>query len=81
MAKVAFTKLNLIKNTSIKILDWKDVKIEIKQFLPTSEKLDLISKIINMSIDDHVFCNPCKINIFENLEIIFNYTNINVTEK
>jgi len=30
MAKIAFTKLNLIKDTSIKILDWQNQKIEVK---------------------------------------------------
>ena len=81
MAKVPFTKLSLSKNTDIKILDWKDQKIEIKQYLPISEKLDLISRIINFSGDDHVFYNPCKIEIFELIEIILTYTNINVTDK
>jgi hypothetical protein len=30
MAKIAFTKLNLIKDTSVKILDWQNQKIEVK---------------------------------------------------
>ena len=59
MAKIAFTKLNLIKDTSVKILDWQNQKIEVKQFLSTKDKLDLISRVINLSVDDHVFYNPC----------------------
>ncbi len=81
MAKIAFTKLNLTKDTSIKNIKWKDQNIEVKQFLPTGEKLDLISRVINFSGDDHVFYNPCKIEIFETIEIILTYTNINLTEK
>lgn len=81
MAKVAFTKLSLSRDNSVKILEWKDQKIEIKQFLPTADKLDLISRIINFSADDHVFYNPCKVDIFETIEIILAYANINVTDK
>ena len=81
MAKVPFSKLSLSKNTSTKEVEWKDQKIEVKQYLPVAEKLDLISKIINYSADDHVFYNPCKVQIFETIEIILAYTNINITEK
>lgn len=81
MAKIAFTKLNLIKNNAIKILDWKDQKIEIKQYLSINDKLQLISKIIGFAMDEHVFVNPCKIEIFETLELILAYTNINLTDK
>lgn len=81
MAKVPFTKLSLSKNTSIKEIEWNNQKIEIKQYLPIGEKLDLISRIINLSGDDHVFYNPCKIEIFELIEIILTYSNINVTDK
>ena len=81
MSKVPFTKLSLSKDTSIKILEWKDQKIEVKQYLPVAEKLDLISRILNLSGYDHVFYNPCKVEIFELIEIILTYTNINVTDK
>lgn len=81
MAKVTFTKLALARNNDIKTLEWKDQKIEVKQYLPVAEKLDLISRILNLSGDDHVFYNPCKVEIFELIEIILTYTNINVTDK
>ena len=81
MAKLSFTKLGLIKNNSIKILDWNNQKIEIKQYLPIQEKLDLIAKILTIIVDEHVFCNPCKIEIFEAIELLTSYTNINLTEK
>ena len=81
MAKVTFTKLVLARNNDIKTFEWKDQKIEVKQYLPVAEKLDLISRILNLSGDDHVFYNPCKVEIFELIEIILTYTNINVTDK
>ena len=81
MAKVAFTKLGLKKDDSIKELEWNGQKIEVKQFLPTGDKLDLISRVINLSTDDNAFYNPCKVEIFEIIEIIMAYTNINITDK
>ena len=81
MAKIPFTKLSLSKNTSTKEIEWNNQKIEIKQYLPIGEKLDLISRVINLSGDEHIFYNPCKVEIFELIEIILTYTNINVTDK
>lgn len=81
MAKVTFTKLGLKKNDTIQEIDWNGQKIEIKQFLPTGKKLDLISRVINYSTDENAFYNPCKVEIFETIEIILTYTNITVTEK
>ena len=81
MAKIPFTKLGLSRNTNVKEIEWNNQKIEIKQYLPVGDKLDLISKIINLSGDEHVFYNPCKVEIFETIEIILAYTNINLTDK
>lgn len=81
MAKVAFTKLGLKKDDSIKEIEWNGQKIEVKQFLSTGEKLDLISRVVNFSTDENAFYNPCKVEIFEVIEILLTYTNINVTDK
>ena len=81
MSKIAFTKLNLTKNIAIKILEWQNQKIEVKQYLSVGDKLDLISRVVSNSLDEHVFINPCKIKIFKTIEIILTYTNINVTDK
>lgn len=81
MSKIAFTKLNLVKNTSIQILEWENQKLEIKQYLPVKEKMELISRIVGFSMDDNVFINPCKIEIFKALQLILSYTNINLTDK
>lgn len=81
MAKIPFTKLNLKKDNNIKILNWENQQIEIKQYLPIENKMQLISNVINLSLDDHVFVNPCKVHIFETIQLILNYTNINLTDK
>ena len=81
MAKIAFTKLGLKVDKENEIINWNDQEIEIKQYLPVNEKLELISRIINSSAEDMKFYNVGKIEIFTTLEIIFAYTNINFTDK
>lgn len=81
MAKVPFTKLGLSKNTEIKNVSWNDQIIEVKQYLPVNDKLILISNVINSSADENRFMNPIKVDVCLALEILFNYTNINFTDK
>lgn len=82
MAKVAFTKLDLKKNQDTVNLQINDeVTIEVKQYLPISEKLKMISEIVNLSYGDNNIFNYGKIDIFTFLGIITYYTNINFTEK
>ena len=81
MAKVSFTKLGLTKNSNVSIIEWGDQKIEVKDYLPMSEKLELVSTIINNSIDDNGYYNPMRVYIHTIIEIILAYTNITVTEK
>ena len=79
--KVGLTKLNLKKNTEITPVEWGDQVIEVKQYLPIQEKLELISRIVSMSLDENNFANPIRIDIFTTLEIMYTYTNINFTDK
>ena len=81
MARVSFTKLGLTKNSDVSILEWGDQKIEVKDYLPMNEKLELVSTIVNHSIDDNGYYNPMRVHINIIVEVILAYTNINVTEK
>ena len=81
MAKVSFTKLGLKKNEEVGILHINEQDIEVKQYLPINEKLELISSVINSSADENNFSNPVKENVFLTLEILYHYTNINFTDK
>ena len=82
MAKVTFNKLNLTKNIEIKNIDINENIIEVKQYLPVEEKLELISYIVNMAHDeDYNFSNPVKVEVFAGIGIIKYYTNITFTEK
>lgn len=81
MAKVAFTKLGLTKNTQIGSFEWNGQTIEVKAYLPIQEKLDLIAAVLNQCQDENNFINEAKMSMFMTLEIVYNYTNINFTEK
>ena len=60
MAKVSFSKLNLNKNTEVSTFEWGDQNIEVKDYLPIGDKLNLISEIINDSIDKNQFISENK---------------------
>lgn len=81
MAKVSLTKLGLKVNQDIKTVEFNEQVIEVKQYLPVNEKLELISNVINWSHDENNFANPVKVSIFTALEIMYAYTNINFTDK
>ena len=81
MAKVSFTKLGLKANQEFKTFNFNEQVIEVKQYLPVNEKLALISNVINQSIDENNFNNPLQVKVFTLLEIVYNYTNINFTDK
>lgn len=86
MAKVPFSKLQ----ASINGCDTKnfyynkngeEIYYEVKQYLPLKEKLDLVSNVINQSIDDNGFYNPMRVKMFTVLEIVYAYTNLSFTDK
>lgn len=81
MAKVSLTKLGLKVNQNIKNIEFNEQIVEVKQYLPINEKLELISSVINSAADENNFSNPVKENVFLTLEILYHYTNINFTDK
>lgn len=81
MAKVPFTKLALKKQEEVKTITINNNIIEIKQYLPINEKLELIGRVLNQAADDNNFSNPIKLEVFTALEIVFTYTNISFTDK
>lgn len=81
MAKVAFSKLGVKTNQEVKTITWNDQTIEVKQYLPVNNKLELISRVINLSADENNFANPVKVDIYFAIEMVDAYTNISFTEK
>ena len=81
MAKVSLTKLGLKVSQDVKNIEFNEQTIEVKQYLPVNDKLELISNVINSAHDENNFSNPVKVSVFTTLEIMYAYTNINFTEK
>ena len=81
MAKVTFTKLALKKKEEVKNIKINDIDIEVKQYLPVNDKLDLIARVISGAHDENNFPNPIKIEVIGAIEIIMAYTNITFTDK
>lgn len=81
MAKVAFSKLNLSIDKSVKEVEFNSQKIEVIQYLPFEDKLKLLETIINNSGDGNGFYSSPKVDLYIYLETIFAYANLNITDK
>ncbi len=82
MAKLAFTKLGLKPNNEIKKIELNGQIIEVKQYLPIEEKLEIIGNTISLSHDQqNNFSNSIKVKVYSFLEICDKYTNITFTDK
>lgn len=86
MAKVAFSKLNAKVKEEVTQIKWEvsDSEIiffEVRTYLPIEEKINMISRIINLSIDENNFYNPIRLKIFMALELIYAYTNLSFSTK
>lgn len=83
MAQITYTKLGLKPDLDkVEIIQISaEHSIEIKQFLPFEKKLEVLSTIINKSVDDRGFYNTARIDFNIKMELIYAYTNIKFTEK
>ncbi len=81
MAKVPFSKLGLKKiKEDIANVEFNGVTIEVKQYLPLEDKLNLIADAILAASDDNRFYNPVKLEAFATLYIVIAYTNLTFTD-
>ena len=86
MAKVPFSKLQANLKADMIECSYNNknnepIIFEVKTYLPFEKKLELVSNVINQSIDDNGFYNPMRIKLFMTLEIVYAYTNLNFTDK
>lgn len=86
MAKVPFSKLQVCVNNSVTHRSFankvgEEIAYEVRNYLPFKEKLELVSNIINQSIDDNGFYNPMRVDLYMALEIVYAYTNLSFTDK
>lgn len=81
MAKVTFTKLAINKTFPTETITWNDQEIEVKKYLPIEDKINIVEKVLNKSVDDNGYYNVIRLNVYIIVEAILAYTNITVTEK
>lgn len=82
MAKISsLAKLGLEIDKTIKEIQYGDITIDVKNYLPVNEKLELISWVINQSADNLKFYNIGKLKIFLAIAIVKNYTKLSFTDK
>lgn len=86
MAKVPFSKLEVKINGSDCINTYyntkgEEIEYEVKQYLPLKEKIELVQRVINQSVDDNGFYNPMRVKLYLVLEVVYAYTNLSFTAK
>lgn len=82
MAKISFTKLNKVKTFGTTEITIGDQKIEVEQYLPLEEKVNLITSVIEQSGNgEEGFFNIVKLEAYYIIEMLKAYTNISFTEK
>ena len=81
MAKTTFSKLGLKLENKVESFEFNGQLIEVKQYLPLEDKINVITSIIEKSYDDKSYANWIKVEVISDLEIIYAYTNISFTDK
>lgn len=81
MAKLPFSKLGLKVDNEVTIIEYNEQSIEVRHYLPFMTKVEMISRIINNSVDENNFYNPMRVKLYMYLETVSTYTNLNFTAK
>lgn len=85
MAKLKYSKLKLKANADVNIVDFisdsgDKFEIEVKQYLPITEKVVLVTEIVNKSVINGIV-RADLLNCYTSLAVVQNYTNLEFTEK
>lgn len=84
MAKISYIKLGINKEelNKVQTVEYNGQTIEVKQYLPVIEKSELITRVLNNSVDENNgYYNLLKMDMYLALEIVYAYSNISFTEK
>lgn len=80
MGKVTYSSLKLKIKEEIEEINFGDSKIEVQQYLPIQDKIDLIDITLQKAKEGRLY-NPIKVDMFFHLNLIYLYTNITFTDK
>lgn len=79
--KISFNKLKLNKKEETKSISINNETIEVLQYLPISEKLEIIYNVVAQAITENGIVNSMRVDALLDMEIIYHYTNISFTDK
>ena len=80
MAKVSYASLKLKTNVEVRKFAWEDKEIEVTQYLPISDKDDLIMITLQKAKEDMLY-NPIKLDMYFHLHLVYMYSNLSFTDK
>lgn len=82
MAKIAFSKLGAKIDTSTINININNQIIEVAQYLPLQQKLEMLEAIVQIVVDTNpYYCNPGQVHMLMTIALVKNYSNITFTEK
>ena len=79
MANASFHKMKIKINNGVKKFTFEGEEVEVKQYLPVSDKYDLIMTALQKAEENGIY-NSLLVNIYFDLNIVYLYTNISFTE-
>ena len=56
-------------------------ELTVKQYLPLEEKIYLIERVMNLCAGSGTFCNPVKVKVLTEIEMVLTYSNIEIGEE
>lgn len=74
-----FNQLNLLSPSPITI-NFQQKEIQVKQYLPISDKIDLVQVALQKAQEDGIY-NDMKLEVYFHMNIIYLYTNIEFSEE
>lgn len=80
MAKPTYASLKLKTNTDVKTFDFNGTEIEVLQYLPIEDKIDLVMITLQKAEMDGIY-NPIIVDTFLRLHMVYMYSNLSFTEK
>ena len=80
MSDIEFKSLNLKRNDSIRVIKINDNEIEIKQYLPIEDKIDLVQIALQQAETDFGY-NAMLVDVYFYLYIVYFYSNIHFTDE
>ena len=80
--KPIFNDLKKELPLKMRVIKINDIQIEVKQYLPVNEKLNLITRVLQqVAQNEYPFVNSIQMDVYTTLEILYAYSNIEFTEE